>query len=130
MPTRLTRIKDAKVKKLLIVLGVIIVLIAIAIYTVIGNLDAIAKSAIEHFGSEVTQTTVRVKKVHIDLTKGSGGIYGWTVANPTGFSGNPVLSLGEASVKFDLKAFSQDLIVIDRITVSKPVVNYEMDAKR
>ena len=56
-------------KKLLIVLGVIIVLIAIAIYTVIGNLDAIAKNAIEHFGSEVTQTAVSVKKVHIDLTK-------------------------------------------------------------
>ncbi|MEJ2565938.1 MAG: hypothetical protein P8141_08225 [Gammaproteobacteria bacterium] len=117
-------------RKLLIVLGVIIVLIAITIYTVIGNLDAIAKNAIEHFGSEVTQTAVRVKKVHIDLTKGAGAIYGLTVANPTGFSGKPVLSLGEASVKFDLKALSKDLIVIERLTVNKPEVNYEMDAKR
>lgn len=117
-------------KKLLIALGIIIVVIAVGVYLVIGNLDAIAKKAIERFGSEVTQTAVRVNKVHIDLTNGSGGVYGLTVANPTGFSGKPVLSLGEASIKFNLKAFSKDLIVIDHITVRKPEVNYEMDAKR
>ena len=117
-------------KKILIAVGVLIVVIAIAIYLVIGNLDTIVKKAIEHFGSEVTQTAVRVQKVHIDLAKGTGGIYGLTVANPTGFSGKPALSLGEASIKFDLQGFSKDLIVIDRITVSKPEVNYEMDAKR
>ena len=117
-------------KKLLIAIGIITVVIAVGVYFVLGNLDTIAKKAIEHYGSEVTQTAVRVNKVHIDLTKGSGGIYGLIVANPTGFSGKPVLSLGEASIKFDLKSFSKDLIVIDHITVRKPEVNYEMDAKR
>ena len=117
-------------KKLLIALGIIIVVIAIALYLVIGNLDTIVKKAIEHFGSEVTQTAVRVKKVHIDLAAGSGGIYGLTIANPKGFSSKPAISLGEASIKFNLKALKKELIVIDRITVSKPEVNYEMDAKR
>jgi len=118
------------VKKILIALGILVVIIAVAVYLVIGNLDKIVKTAIEHFGSEVTQTAVRVKKVHIDLAKGSGGIYGLTVANPTGFSNKPAISLGEASIKFNLKAISKDLLVIDRITVKKPEVNYEMDAKR
>lgn len=117
-------------KKLLIALGILIIIIAVAIYVVVGNLDTIVKKAIEHFGSEVTQTAVRVKKVHIDLAKGSGGIYGLTIANPKGFSSKPALSLGEASIKFDLKVLSKDLVVIDRVSVSKPVVNYEMDAKR
>jgi len=118
------------VKKLLIALGVIIIVIAVALYLVIGNLDTIVKKAIEHFGSEVTQTAVRVKKVHIDLAKGSGGIYGLTVANPKGFSGKPAISLGEASIQLDLNALGKDLVVIDRVNVSKPEVNYEMDAKR
>ena len=117
-------------KKILIALGVLVVVIAIAIYFVLGNLDSIVKKAIEHFGSEVTQTAVRVKKVHIDLAKGSGGIYGLTIANPKGFSSKPAVSLGEASIKLDLKALSKDLVVIDRVTVSKPEINYEMDAKR
>jgi len=101
------------VKKILIALGILVVIIAVAVYLVIGNLDKIVKTAIEHFGSEVTQTAVRVKKVHIDL-----------------FSNKPAISLGEASIKFNLKAISKDLLVIDRITVKKPEVNYEMDAKR
>jgi len=118
------------VKKILIALGVIVVVIAVALYLVIGNLDTIVKKAIEHFGSQVTQTAVRVQKVHIDLTKGSGGIYGLTVANPKGFSSKPAVSIGEASIKLDLNALSKDLVTIDRVTVSKPEINYEMDAKR
>jgi len=118
------------VKKLLIALGVIVVVVAVALYLVLSNLDTIVKQAIERFGSEVTQTAVRVKKVHIDLAKGSGGIYGLTIANPKGFSSKPAVSLGEASIKFDLNAISKDLVVIDRVTVSKPEVNYEMDANR
>ena len=117
-------------KKLLIALGVIVVVIAVAIYLVLSNLDTIVKQAIEQFGSEVTQTAVRVKKVHIDLANGSGGIYGLTIANTKGFSSKPAVSLGEASIKLDLKALSKDLVVIDRVTVSKPEINYEMDAKR
>ena len=117
-------------KKILIALGILIVVIAIAIYLVVGNLDTIVKKAIEHFGSQVTQTAVRVKKVHIDLAKGSGGIYGLTVANSKGFSDKPAISLGEASIKLDLNALSKDLVTIDRINVSKPEINYEMDAKR
>lgn len=117
-------------KKLLIALGVIIVVIAVALYLFISNLDTIVKKAIEHFGSEVTQTAVRVQKVHIDLAKGTGGIYGLTIANPKGFSSKPAVSLGEASIKFDLDALKKDLVVIDRVTVSKPEVNYEMDANR
>jgi len=118
------------VKKILIALGILIVVIAIAIYLVVGNLDTIVKKAIEHYGSQVTQTAVRVQKVHIDLTNGSGGIYGLTVANPKGFSSKPAVSLGEASIKLDLNALSKDLVTIDRVTVSKPEINYEMDAKR
>jgi hypothetical protein len=118
------------VKKLLIALGVFVVIVAVALYLVIGNLDTIVKKAIEHYGSEATQTAVRVKKVHIDLTKGSGGIYGLTIANPKGFSHQSAISLAEASIKLNLKALSKDLVVIDRITVSKPEVYYEMDEKR
>ena len=96
-------------KKFLIALVVLVAVIALAIYLVIGNLDTIVKKAVEHFGSQVTQTAVRVQKVHIDLAKGSGGIYGLTIANPKGYKSKSALSLGEASIKFDLKALSKDL---------------------
>ena len=119
-------------KKVMIGLVLVIILaVAVGIYYVLTNLDAIVKAAIEKYGSQATQTAVRVDKVHIDLADGAGGIYGLTVANPQGFDMPYVISLGEVSTQIDLKSLKGEPYVIEAITVRAPQVFMEMnDAKK
>lgn len=117
-------------KKVIIGIVILLVIIAGGLYVLFANLDAIVKAAIEQYGSEVTQTAVRVKRVRIDLQNGAGGIYGITIANPEGFESRQAFSLGETSVKLNLQSLGKDVIVIDRITVREPAISYEMNARR
>ena len=65
---------------------VLLLSIGFGVYYLLSNLDSIVKAAIESYGSEATQTTVRVGKVQLKLTDGSGSISGLTVGNPKGFA--------------------------------------------
>jgi len=109
---------------------VFIVIISAALYYVFTNLDAIVEVAIEKFGSEATQTAVRVDKVGINLVDGAGSIYGLTVANPKEFDVSHVLSLGEVGVVVDLESLTTDVIVIDKIIVHKPEIFFQMTADK
>ena len=117
-------------KKTLVVIVILLLIVAGGVYYFLSNLDMLVKAAIEKYGSEVTQTAVRVDRVKIDLKQGAGGIYGLTVANPRGFDTKQAFSLGETSVKINLKSIGEDVIVIDAITVRAPKVMYEMNAAR
>ena len=110
-----------------IVLGSILVLvvgIGIGLFYLVSNLDELVKKGIETYGSQVTQTAVRVDRVKIELQKGSGAINGLTVGNPVGYSTPNAFSLGEISTQVGL---SDKIIVIDHITVRAPEIFYEIN---
>lgn len=88
-------------KVLLISLGAIIVIVAAAAYFTFTNLDSIVKGLIEEFGSEAAGTKVQVGEVDISLSKGKATIKKLTVANPPGYSPNPVIALGQISIEID-----------------------------
>ncbi|KPK11172.1 MAG: hypothetical protein AMJ68_06650 [Acidithiobacillales bacterium SG8_45] len=117
-------------KKALVIIVILLLIVAGGVYYFLTNLDVLVKAAIEKYGSEVTQTAVRVDRVKIDLRQGAGGIYGLTVANPKGFDTKQAFALGETSIKINLKSLGEDVIVIDAITVRAPKVMYEMNAER
>lgn len=113
-----------------IILGLIVVVILAVggvIYYAVSNLDALVKAAIEKYGSQTTQTAVRVNKVHIKLADGDGAIYGLTVANPAGFSQKQAVSLGEIGLGIDLQSLKQQPYVINHITVRAPQVFVEIN---
>jgi len=113
-----------------ILLGVIVVVIVAvggAIYYAVSNLDALVKAAIEQYGSQTTQTAVRVDKVQIKLAEGDGAIYGLTVANPRGFSQEQAFSLGEIGLGIDLESLKEEPYVINHITVRAPQVFVEVN---
>lgn len=115
-----------------IALGAFLVLlltIGFGAYYLLSNLDGIVKAAIENYGSQATQTAVRVESVQIVLKDGSGSIRGLTVGNPQGFVAKQAFSLGEISTQIDLKSLSEDVIVIEHITVRAPEVFFELNAK-
>lgn len=114
-------------KKVLIVVGVLLLVVAGAIFYVITNLDSIVKAAIEKYGSEATKTAVRVSSVKIRLSAGSGEIGGLTVANPRGFSSPYIFRLGKISAKIDTHSITSSPIVIDELRISSPQVVYELN---
>jgi hypothetical protein len=113
-----------------VVLGAILVLlitIGFGVYYLLSNLDSLVKSAIETYGSEATQTSVRVDNVKIVLQDGSGTISGLTIGNPKGFATPNVFSLGEIATQIDLKSLSEDVPVIEHITIRAPEVFFELN---
>jgi uncharacterized protein involved in outer membrane biogenesis len=115
-----------------VVLGAILVLlitIGFSVYYLLSNLDSLVKSAIETYGSEATQTSVRVDNVKIVLQDGSGAIHGLTVGNPKGFATPNAFSLGEIATQIDLKSLSEDVPVIEHITIRAPEVFFELNEK-
>ena len=115
-----------------VVLGAILVLlvtIGFGVYYLLSNLDSIVKSAIEKYGSEATQTSVQVASVKIVLQDGSGAIRGLTVGNPQGFSAPEAFSLGEIATQIDLKSLSEEVPVIEHITIRAPEVFFELNEK-
>jgi hypothetical protein len=117
-------------KIILIVVLLIVAVVGVALYYVFTNLDAIVKAAIEQVGSQTTQTAVRVDKVKITLSDGTGTIRGLSIANPKGFEARNAFSLGAISTQIDLKSLTKGPITIDKVLVRKPQVFYEMNKDR
>lgn len=106
---------------------VVIIAIAAAILYLFSNLDALVKAAIEKYGSEATQTAVRVDRVRIKLTEGDGAVYGLTVANPDGFETPNAVSLGETGLGIDLQSLKQEPYIIKHVTVRAPKIVFEVN---
>lgn len=118
-------------KKVIISLALVVVIaIAIGAYYILTNLDAIVKAAIEKYGSQATQTAVRVEKVHIDLKQGTGAIQGLTVANPKGFALSHAFSLGEIKTGIEYASLKEEPYVIKEITVRAPQVFVEINDEK
>ena len=113
-----------------LILGLVVVVILVvggAIFYGLSNIDALVKAAIEKYGSEATQTAVRVDKVKIKLTEGDGAIHGLTVANTRGFTQKHAFSLGEIGLGIDLQSLKEEPYIIDHITVRAPQIFVEIN---
>jgi len=116
-----------KIGKVLIALGVVGVLLAAAVFYLLSNLDRFVAGAIEKYGSEATGTPVKVSSVRIQLKEGKGSISNLSVGNPGGFSTPKALSLGNIAIALDTGSITRDPVVIDKIMVSAPRINYEIN---
>ena len=117
-------------KTVLVIIVLLVVAFAGAIYYVFSNLDAIVKAAIESYGSDAVKTSVRAEDVAIRLTEGVATINGLTIANPAGFTTPLAFSLGEITVDINLEKTDQTQIAIDAINIIAPEVFYEINAER
>jgi len=115
------------IRGILIAVVVIVVLAVAAVFFLLSNLDSIVEAAIEKYGSQATQTDVRVASVKIKLTEGKGTVSGLTVGNPPGFSTPNIFALGKIGTRIDVQTVTQDPVVIDEIYVGAPEVHYEIN---
>ena len=118
-------------KKVLIAVFVVLIMaIAGAVYYVLSNFDAIIEAAIEEFGSKAVKTSVEVEKVQTSLTEGTAVIYGFSVANPKGFSMPQAFSLDEIAVAINLEQTDKETVAIDLVNIVAPRVYYEINEQR
>ena len=117
-----------KKKVILIVIAVVVVLAVVAVFVTMSKLDSIIATGIERAGTHVTGTKVSVGGVDLSIREGRGGIIGLEIANPAGFSGRNVFSLGEVTIDVDVESIrSQDPIVIEVIRIAAPEILFELD---
>lgn len=111
-------------KKFSIVLLVLIILGALVYY--FFPLERMVKQLINKYGSQVTGTAVNLQGFDIDLKNGVASVDEITVANPDNYKTKYAVQLGNITVKLNLKSITTDTIIIDKISVDKPVISYEM----
>ena len=118
-------------KKIILSLALVVILALVGgLYYLYTNLDSLVKVAIEKYGSEATQTAVRVESVRFQLGEGAGAIHGLTVANPAGFNSKYAFSLGEIKTGINLKSINEEPYIIDEITVRAPEVFVDINKDR
>jgi hypothetical protein len=95
----------------------VVILVVVGGYLLVSNLDGIIKDVIEDVGSEITQASVTVNAVNLDLKTGKGQIKGLTIGNPEGFDSKYAFRLENVALGLDLKTLSAPVIVITEITI-------------
>ncbi len=116
-------------KWLLIGVGLLIIVIGAAVFYVVSSLDSLVVAGVEKFGSEITQTRVRLKEAKIGVTSGQGTLRGLSVGNPKGFKADTSIRLGEVSVELDTGTITQNPVVIKKVVIASPDVTYELGEK-
>jgi len=114
------------IKRIALVSGLLLFVIAAAgVWWVSRNLDDIAKSAIQNYGSAMTQAKVKVGEVKLSPSTGQGSIHDLSIANPKGFRTAHALQVGKIEVDVDIATVTDKVIVIRRIAIEAPDVVYE-----
>ena len=85
-----------------------------------GSLNDIIKAQIETVGKQVTEQTVAVGSVDIQLTKGAGSILGMSIANPEKYSNPHLFTLGEITLDINVESLSNQPIIIDALIIKNP----------
>ena len=112
-------------KKFLGIGGGLLVVVAVAVFFLYSSLGTIITSAVEKFGSEITQTQVTLKNVDISATDGKGTLRGFRMTNPANFKTKSSVEFDEISMTLDIKTITEDTIVIKDITIARPNITYE-----
>ncbi|WOO40590.1 AsmA family protein [Rubellicoccus peritrichatus] len=115
-------------KKLLIGIGLVVVIAIAVCLIMLGSIaSSVVKSAINTYGPQMTGTDVTVDSVSIQPYIGRGEISDLKVANPKGYSSPEAFTLESVSISLSPSSLLTDTIVINEITISKPVFAYERE---
>lgn len=105
--------------------GIIVLIMAVGLFSVSLAIDAIVKNGIEENMTQLVQTEVNIEDVDISIFDGSGTIEGFSVNNPDGFSKNDAISIESMSIKTDLKSIFSDQIIVKEILIDNPQLFFE-----
>lgn len=107
-----------------------LIIVAIGMFFKFSNpLGMVVKTAIEGFGSEMTQATVRVSKVTLSPVSGQGSLTGLYLGNPKGFKTDYAMKADNIVFEIDPASITKDAVVIRRVFIDAPNIIYEKSEK-
>ena len=112
-------------KKVAVVAGIGIAVIAVIVGFLIINVNSVVKNGIEAVGPEVLGVPVTVEDVNISFLNGSGVIKGLNVANPDGYESEQAIMVEEMRVIVDIGSLTSDKIHIKEVVIDAPSITYE-----
>lgn len=115
-----------KLIKILFILLLVIVLAGVGVFFSIPSMGGMVSKLVNKYGSQVTGTNVTLGNFELSPLKGELHLNNLAVANPKNYSQPNVISIGDITVKIDLKTILSDVIVVDYVRINKPVISYEM----
>lgn len=113
-------------KKFIIVGGLVVIKGVMLSFLLFSSLDSVITEAVEHFGSEITQTEVTLDKTVISATTGKGALHGLKVGNPKPFKTPSAFQFSEVSLELDLPSVTKDTVIIKEIVIAGPEITYEV----
>jgi hypothetical protein len=114
-----------KILKMLVLLIVLAIAIAIGVaYYTVSKLDGYVKSSIEDYATQSLGTKVTVGEVNLSLRQTQATIRNLEVANPPGYEGGHAFKAGLIEIQLNPKESKFDSVVIDRVLLSQPSVQY------
>ncbi len=116
-------------KKILIAGGVIIVALIVLIVVALSNLGPMIKTAVNKYGPNITQTEVKLSEVDVSLFSGEATLKNFLLGNPQGFNTPQAMTVKKVHVNVDEDSIFKDPVVIDKIEVLAPHINYELKGK-
>ncbi len=115
-------------KFVFIVLAVIVLASVGGLLYIKTNLNSIVKSALEKYGSQITQTDVSIRDVDISLSTGEGTVSGFHVGNPKSFAAARAIDIGAVNLQLDTNSVMKDPVVINVLNIESPQVEYQVNA--
>ncbi|NIQ89369.1 MAG: hypothetical protein GWN93_10010, partial [Deltaproteobacteria bacterium] len=112
-------------KKWLYIGGVLVVIVVAVLVIGLSKLGPIIKTAVNTYGPKMTKTEVRVEDVGISLFAGQAKLQDFYLGNPKGFKSPQAMSVKAIYVDVDEKSITGNPIIINRIEVVAPDINYE-----
>ena len=116
-------------KKLGIFLASICGIVVVALLVVNYYLGAIIVKGVEKVGPQLTQTSVALGAVDIQLMDGNARITNAVIGNPAGYKAPNAFDLKEISVDIEPKTLLDDVIVINKVLIDSPTLTYVQGAK-
>lgn len=113
-------------KSLRYFLGFVLVISFLVIVSISVKLDAILHYTINKHGSQLLGADVRIKNINLDLFNGDLKIIGLSVGNPYGFTKKNALYIPTLIVKTNPRNIFQKPIVLDKIVIQSPIINFEL----
>jgi uncharacterized protein involved in outer membrane biogenesis len=112
-------------KKILVILGVLLLLLVIAVVLAGVFLDRIVKAGVETVAPGITQTTVTLDGVSLSLLSGSASLKGLVIGNPQGYTGAQAIRLGKAAISVQPGSILGDKVIVHSIEVREPEISFE-----
>lgn len=112
-------------KWILIGAGAVVVIIIVGVIMIASNLGPIIKKAVNTYGPDITKTKVHLGGVDVSLFSANATLKDLLVGNPKGFISPYAMKVGAIRVAIDKKSITGNTIIIDRIEVLSPKIDYE-----